>query len=73
MHPVDRFFYRFRRPFILLGIVAIPLALLAYVALFRTALEHWPAWQIAGAILAHFITALSLGLPATDQSKDRMR
>ena len=59
--------------FILLGIIAIPLALLAYVALFRTALEHWPTWQVFGAIIAHFITALSLGLPATDPSKDQTR
>lgn len=73
MHPVDRFFYHFRRPFIILGIIAIPIALLAYVALFRTALEHWPAWQVAGAIIAHFITALSLGLPAIDRSKDQTR
>lgn len=64
MHPADRFArwitIRHGKKLAAAGLVAIPVALLGYGALFATAAAQWPAWAFVIVLLSHAIVALAL-------------
>jgi hypothetical protein len=72
-HPIDRAARRIRGPITILAGLCLPVCLLSYGWMVKTALETWPLWASIPAVLSHIIAALGLASLLDIQQERRNR
>ncbi len=74
-HPIDRFARSVRGPVVVLAAICLPVCLLSYGWMVKSAIETWPLWASIPAIVAQIVVFLGIAslLDTRQERKNRQQ